>query len=138
MSTIPNSCDTCAFFGEDKCLHDHGRKIDVGDGSELPWRCPIKEDVLSGKRFKVCYRGEQFYLMILELEGKPWEIFVEHAISGKHSLQYMLASWDTNTRFISRDLKREPLESTIRQLEKASRQKNDLPHIIVDKLKRWL
>ena len=138
MSSIPENCDACAFFGKNKCLHDHGKNIDVGDGSELPNRCPIKEDVLDAKRFKVQYRTENFYLMISELEGNPWEVFVEHAVSGQHSLQYMMSAWDTATRFISRDLKREPLESTIRQLEKSSRQKNDLPYIIANKLKEWL
>jgi len=138
MSELPINCNICAFFGENKCLHDHGLKIDVGDGSILPDRCPIKEDVLDAKRFKVQYRTENFYLMITELEGKPWEVFVEHAVSGKYDLQYMMSAWDTATRFISRDLKREPLESTIKQLEKASRQKNDLPYIIANKLKEWL
>ena len=136
--SIPKKCDLCGFFGENKCLHDHGKSIKVGDGSELPEFCPIKEDILDAKRFTVSYRTEPFYLMIVERNGKPWEVFVEHPVNSKPSIQFMLASWDCNTRFISRDLKREPLESTIRQLDKSSRQKNDLPYIIAKKLREWL
>lgn len=138
MGAIPENCDVCAFFGADKCLHDHGNHIDILDSFILPDRCPIKEDVLDAKRFRVWYRTEQFYLIISTLEGKPWEIFVEHAISGQHSLQYMLASWDCNTRFISMALKTYPLEKVIKQLSKSSRQKNDLPYIIAEKLKDWV
>ena len=138
MSLVPKSCDLCGFFGKNRCLHDHGKGVDIGDGSKLPKFCPLKDDILEATRFKVRYRTEPFYLMVVEREGKPWEVFVEHAVNRKPSLQFMLASWDCNTRFISRDLKREPLESTIRQLTKSSRQKNDLPYIIAEKLKEWL
>ena len=138
MSIIPENCNACGFFGENKCLHDHGSDTDVGDGSHLPQHCPIKEDVLDAKRFKVKYRGEGFYLIVATLEGQPWEVFVEHAINRKYTLQYMMSAWDTATRFISRDLKREPLASTVQQLERSSRQKEDLPDIIGGKLKEWL
>ena len=119
-------------------MHDNGEDVEILDVNVLPEYCPIKEDVLEAKRFKVEYRGERFYLCVTEREGKPWEVFVEHATNGKHEIQFMLAGWDCNTRFISRDLKREPLNKTIRQLDKSSRQRNDLPAIIAEKLRLWL
>ncbi len=142
MSDIPKNCDSCGFFfngGEIHCTNeDASPHLVIEDVNELPYLCPIKEDVLDTKRFRVKYRGEDFYLCVAEFEGKAWEVFVEHAITGKDELQFMMAGWDTATRFISRDLKREPLERTLRQLDKSSRQKNDLPAIIADKLRMWL
>jgi len=145
MSKLPKCCGDCGFFANGalcKCLHDDiTDMLEIIDINKVPTFCPLKEDELDAKRFKVQYRGENFYLCIAEHPervGKPWEIFVEHAINGKSELQFMMSSWDTATRFISRDLKREPLESTLRQLDKASRQKDDLPHIIAATLRRWV
>ena len=139
---LPKNCNSCGFFiddGYDKCQHDHASVLlKITDINELPEFCPIKEDELDAKRFRVHYRGESFYLCVAEREGTPWEVFVEHAISGKHELRYMMSAWDTSTRFISRDLKREPLESTIRQLDKSSRNRNDLPDILATQLRKWL
>ena len=136
--SIPECCDSCGFYNNAKCLHDHGRDLIIGNCQNLHHLCPIKEDILDAKRFKVQYRGESFYLMVVEYEKQPWEIFVEHATKGQHSLQFMLASWDCNTRFVSMALKKYPLLKVIRQLEKSSRQKNDLPYIIAEKLKEWV
>ncbi|RLI65905.1 MAG: hypothetical protein DRO67_02010 [Candidatus Asgardarchaeum californiense] len=121
-----------------KCLHDHGYNIDVGDGSKLPELCPIKEDELPAKRYKVDYRGEHFYLLIVGRNNKPWEIFAEHPTNRKPSLTFMMAGWDGMTRFVTMALKAYPLDKVIRQLKKSSRQKNDLPGIIAEKLEEWV
>lgn len=138
---LPDNCNSCGFFNNATspvCSHDDAKSVIILDINELPELCPIKEDELDANRFRVKYRGEVFYLCVAELEGKPWEVFTEHPTNGKHEVQFMLASWDTSTRFISRDLKREPLADTIRQLRKSSRQKNDLPYIIAEKLTLWV
>ncbi len=135
---LPKNCAVCGFNVDSACRHDHGKRLAILNPDILHENCPIKTDELDAIRFRVWYRAEQFYLCVSVYEGKPWEVFVEHATKGKHELQYMLAGWDTATRFISRDLKREPLESTIKQLDRSSRQKNDLPDIVATQLRKWL
>ena len=137
MASLPENCDLCGFISQSGCKHDDGGGVEISM-EELPKFCPLKEDELDAKRFKVNYRGENLYLLIVLYEGSPWEVFVEHAVNSKSSLQYMLASWDCNTRFISESLKSNSLEHVIGQLRKSSRLKRDLPAIIADKLEEWL
>lgn len=136
---LPKNCNDCGFYNDSGvCMHDHGKDVVITEKAVLHDRCPIKEDTLDAKRFRVKYRGEDFYLCVSEYEGSPWEVFVEHAINGEQKLQFMMAGWDTATRFISRDLKRASLPDVIRQLDKSSRQKNDLPYIIAEQLRNWV
>ena len=137
MSIIPKNCNECGYQGEWQCTHAFG--ADIGQEQDLlPEMCPIKDDVLNAKRFKVTYRGENLYLLIAEREGKPWEIWAEHATNGDPDLKYMLAGWDCSTRFIAQSLKLKPLGYVIKQLRSSSRLKKDLPGIIADSLELWL
>ncbi len=119
----------CGYYGEG------GLTVDTT--TRHP-ECPIDTEVLEAKRFRVRYRGETFYLVVSMKDGKPWEVFAEYPAKSKHSVQYMMAGWDCNTRFISIALKKCPLDKVVRQLRKSSRQKNDLPDIIADILEEWL
>lgn len=96
-------------------------------------------DVLDCKRFRVTYREENFYVIIAwDEEGKPCEVFSEHATNRDYKLVYMMASWDALTRSVTMNLKAYPLEKVVIQLHKSSRQKNDLPGILAEILGKWL
>ncbi len=96
-------------------------------------------DVLDCKRFRVTYREETFYVIVAwDEEGRPCEVFSEHATNSSYKLVYMMASWDALTRFVTMALKAYPLDKVVRQLHKSSRQENDLPGILAEKLEEWL
>ena len=86
----------------------------------------------------MAYEREDLYLVITFKDGKPWEVFANHAIKGNPKINNMLATWDMSTRFITMSLKRDPLEKTIRQLHKSSRSKKDLPGILKTELSKYL
>ena len=140
MSKIPENCDCCGYFIEGAnyvCVHDDAHGVVIKDVNKLPEMCPIKEDELDAVRLKVQYRGENFYMCIALYNNTPWEIFIEHATKGEPSLQYMMAGWDTVTRFVTLALKILPLHDVVEQLNKSSRQRNDLPAIISNALQQW-
>ena len=92
-------------------------------------------DVLNAKRYAVKYRNENFYVVVSEKDGTPYEVFAEHATDMDYSIQYMMASVDALTRTISLSLRCVSLGKVVEQLERASRQKNDLPAILANALK---
>ena len=95
-------------------------------------------DIMNSKRYKTTYRGENLYIIVVTNEvGQPFEIFVTHASNGDHNVQYMLASWDCLTRFISLCLQNFSLDQTIKHLRKSTRQSNDLPGIILRILQNY-
>ncbi len=138
MSKLPKNCEECWYFSQG-CTHDCAKDVIV-DKIKLPELCPLKEDVLEAKRFRVTYnKGENIYLVICTREGVPWEVFVKYdpETDRRQEAQYMLASWVCITRFVTLALKSFPLDKTISQLRKSSRLKDDLPGIIAEKLKEW-
>ena len=95
-------------------------------------------DVMDSKRYRIKYQNENLYIVVVTSDdGKPYEIFAEHSSNRRFELQYMLASWDCLTRFISMCLQNFPLEKVIRQLNRSTRQSNDLPGIILNILKTY-
>lgn len=95
-------------------------------------------DVMNSKRYRIKYQDENLYIVIVTSDdGQPYEIFANHSSNGRFELQYMLASWDCLTRFISMCLQTMPLDKVIRQLNRSTRQPNDLPGIILKLLKTY-
>ena len=94
-------------------------------------------DEMKAVRYRIKYRDENLYVVVvLDKDNNPYEIFADHATSGDYKVQYMLASWDCLTRFISICLQTISLSKVMEQLEKSTRQLGDLPSIIFDILKK--
>ncbi len=95
-------------------------------------------DEMPAVRHRIKYRNENLYVVVvLNDAGQPYEIFAEHATRGDYKIQYMLASWDCLTRFISTALQILPLSETIKHLERSTRQAGDLPAIILNILSKY-
>ena len=100
-------------------------------------------DEMPAVRHRIKYRGENLYVVVVFTEpdetgySSPYEIFADHATSGDYKVQYMLASWDCLTRFISLCLQNLSLAKAIDQLEKSTRQPGDLPAVILNILKKY-
>jgi len=98
----------------------------------------METDVMDSKRYRIKYQNENLYIVVVTSDdGQPYEIFANHSSNGQFELQYMLASWDCLTRFISMCLQNFPLEKVIRQLNRSTRQSSDLPGIILNILKTY-
>ncbi len=107
-----------------------------------PGRRPIESEaelpeVLDGKRYRTIDRDRnKWYLSVSEVNGKPVEIFASTAFDRDHELQARIANLTTITRLISLLLRHiflgEPLtfEKCLKQIQRSSRQKNDLPDML--------
>ncbi|MCL2458578.1 MAG: hypothetical protein FWF31_06965 [Desulfobulbus sp.] len=107
-----------------------------GEG-ELP-------DVLDGKRYRTVDRDRnKWYLSVSEVNGKPVEIFASTAFDRDHELQARIANLTTITRLISLLLRHiflgEALtfDKCLKQIQRSSRQKNDLPDMLYGVLSRY-
>ncbi len=94
-------------------------------------------DVLDGVRYRTTDRERNtWYVSISELDGNPVEIFASTAFDRDHHLQSRISNLTTITRLISLILRhiflseRLTLEKTLTQLERSSRQPNDLPDML--------
>lgn len=94
-------------------------------------------EVLDGKRYRTIDRDRnKWYLSVSEVNGKPVEIFASTAFDRDHELQARIANLTTITRLISLLLRHiflgEPLtfEKCLKQIQRSSRQKNDLPDML--------
>ncbi len=94
-------------------------------------------DVLDGVRYRTTDRDRNtWYVSISELEGNPVEIFASTAFDRDHHLQSRISNLTTITRLISLILRhvfmgeKLTLEKTLTQLERSSRQPNDLPDML--------
>jgi len=101
-------------------------------------------DVLDGKRYRTIDRDRnKWYLSVSEVNGKPVEIFASTAFDRDHELQARIANLTTITRLISLLLRhiflREALtfDKCLRQIQRSSRQKNDLPDMLYGVLSRY-
>ena len=99
----------------------------------------IKElpDVLDGVRYRTTDRERNtWYVSVSELEGNPVEIFASTAFDRDHHLQSRISNLTTITRLISLILRHIfmgetiTLDKTLSQLQKSSRQPNDLPEML--------
>lgn len=112
-------------------------KRPIDSEAELP-------DVLDGTRYRTVDRDRnKWYLSISEVEGKPVEVFASTAFDRDHELQSRISNLTTITRLISLILRHislgEPLtfDKCLKQIQRSSRQKNDLPDMLYGVLSRY-
>ena len=101
-------------------------------------------DVLDGKRYRTIDRDRnKWYLSVSEVEGRPVEVFASTAFDRDHELQSRISNLTTITRLISLILRHislgEPLtfDKCLKQIQRSSRQKNDLPDMLYGVLSRY-
>ena len=109
----------------------------IASEAELP-------EVLDGKRYRTIDRDRnKWYLSVSEVNCKPVEIFASTAFDRDHELQARIANLTTITRLISLILRHiflgEPLtfDKCLKQIQRSSRQKNDLPDMLYGVLNRY-
>lgn len=109
----------------------------IDSEAELP-------DVLDGKRYRTIDRDRnKWYLSVSEVNGKPVEVFASTAFDRDHELQSRISNLTTITRLISLILRHiflgEPLtfDKCLKQIQRSSRQKNDLPDMLYGVLSRY-
>lgn len=117
-----------------------------GDGDS---ECQISElqdlpEVLDAVRFRTRDRElNTWYVSVSELEGNPVEIFASTAFDRDDHLQSRISNLTTITRLVSLILRNVflgevlTLEKTIKQLQRSSRQKNDLPDMLTSVLRSY-
>lgn len=141
---VPDSCDECSYaltsYGnaDFKCGHEDGRLVKIMNPFSRNLACPLLDEILTGKRYKVKYREHNFYFMVMVKKNVPYEIFIECSVRSDPSFDYMLSAWDAFTRVTTLALKAYPLAKVIRQIKKSSRRKSDLPGITTKILEDWL
>ena len=144
MNKVPDCCDDCPYAltsydkADFKCGHDEGKNIKIMNPFSRNLECPLPDEVLTGKRYKVKYRGQSFKFMVMIKNNAPYEVFIEYSMQKNPELDYMLASWDAFTRVTTMTLKAYPLSKVIRQVKKSSRRKDDMPGITSKILEEWL
>jgi len=101
-------------------------------------------EVLDGKRYRTIDRDRnKWYLSVSEVNGKPVEVFASTAFDRDHELQSRISNLTTITRLISLILRHiflgEPLtfNKCLKQIQRSSRQKNDLPDMLYGVLSRY-
>jgi len=112
-------------------------EVHVGEPIELP-------DVVDGKRYRTVDREHnKWYLSVSEVDGNPVEVFASTAFDRNHELQSRISNLTTITRLISLILRHiylhEPLtmDKCLKQIQRSSRQKNDLPDMLFGILSRY-
>ncbi|MCF8056573.1 MAG: hypothetical protein K9K37_08030 [Desulfocapsa sp.] len=98
-------------------------------------------EVLDAVRFRTRDRElNTWYVSVSELDGNPVEIFASTAFDRDDQLQSRISNLTTITRLVSLILRNVflgevlTLEKTIKQLQRSSRQKNDLPDMLTSVL----
>ena len=101
-------------------------------------------DVVDGKRYRAIDRDQnKWYLSVSEVDGDPVEVFASTAFDRNHELQSRISNLTTITRLISLILRHiflhEPLtmDKCLKQIQRSSRQKNDLPDMLFGVLSRY-
>ncbi len=101
-------------------------------------------DVLDGKRYRAIDRDRnKWYLSVSEVAGRPVEIFASTAFDRDHELQSRISNLTTITRLISLILRHIFLgelltfDKCLKQIQRSSRQKNDLPDMLYGVLSRY-
>ena len=85
----------------------------------------------------------KWYLSVSEVDGRPVEVFASTAFDRDHELQSRISNLTTITRLISLILRHislgEPLtfDKCLKQIQRSSRQKNDLPDMLYGVLSRY-
>lgn len=101
-------------------------------------------EVLNAKRFRTKDREQNsWYVSISELDGEPVEIFASTAFDKDQHLQSRISNLTTITRLVSLILRHLSqgeeltLEKTLTQIQRSSRQRNDLPDMLVSVLSNY-
>lgn len=101
--------------------------------------------MLDARRYRTIDRdGNKWYLSVSELNGRPVEVFASTAFDRDHELQSRIANLTTITRLISMVLRYLSLgetltyEKCLKQIQRSSRQKDDLPDMLVGVLGRYV
>jgi len=114
-----------------------------------PPRPPIKDekempDVLDGKRYRAVDReNNKWYLSVSEVDGQPVEVFASTAFDRDNELQSRISNLTTITRLISLILRhlflgeRLTLAKCLKQIQRSSRQRDDLPDMLYRVLSRY-
>ena len=105
---------------------------------------PELADVLDGKRYRTIDRDHnKWYLSVSEVDGHPVEVFASTAFDRDHELQSRISNLTTITRLISLILRhiflgeKITLEKCLKQIQRSSRNKNDLPDMLYRVLSRY-
>lgn len=106
---------------------------------------PELPEVLDGKRYRTIDRDQnKWYLSISEFNGQPVEVFASTAFDRDHELQSRISNLTTITRLISLILRHIflnetlTLEKCLKQIQRSSRNKNDLPDMLYRVLSRYV
>jgi len=140
--SIPEKCDDCGYCVPNKigttsvCNNPEGENQQVFP-NETREDCPLLDDELDAKRIKGTYEGEDLYLVVVVKNGLPYEIFVDHATSGKYALQLMMEMLDTITRMTTMSLKKYPLRKILNQLKRSNRSSRGIASVLHKALGRW-
>lgn len=101
-------------------------------------------EVLDAVRYRTRDRElNTWYVSVSELEGNPVEVFASTAFDRDDHLQSRISNLTTITRLVSLILRNVflnevlTLEKTIKQLQRSSRQKNDLPDMLTNVLRGY-
>ena len=101
-------------------------------------------EVMNAIRFRTRDREKNtWYVSVSELEGNPVEIFASTAFDRDQHLQSRISNLTTITRLISLILRHIflgeilNLEKTIKQLNRSSRQPDDLPDMLTRVLSKY-
>ncbi len=137
-------CATCSSIVEilqskPDALQKLSRMVGFAEVSTIPSPQGEQElpDVLDGVRHRTTDRDRNtWYVSVSQLDGNPVEIFASTAFDRDQHLQSRISNLTTITRLISLILRhifigeRLTLEKTLIQLERSSRQPNDLPDML--------
>ena len=133
----PEVVETLWLRHQDEAILPRAGARRIESEAELP-------DVLDGKRYRTIDRDRnKWYLSVSEVEGRPVEVFASTAFDRDHELQSRISNLTTITRLISLILRHislgEPLtfDKCLKQIQRSSRQKNDLPDMLFGVLNRY-
>ncbi len=124
-------------YQDEPILPEMAAQAAIESEAELP-------EVLDGKRYRTIDRDRnKWYLSVSEVNGRPVEVFASTAFDRDHELQSRISNLTTITRLISLILRHislgEPLtfDKCLKQIQRSSRQKNDLPDMLYGVLSRY-
>ena len=123
-------------------FHDHAilpqvRRI------KIPWNSDVPDE-LEAKRYRTQDRdNNHWYIIVSEYGDMPVEVFTSTAGDNDHGLQPSIANLTALTRLISLMLRhvflgeRITIDKIKKQLKRSSRQKNDLPSMVLHVLDKY-
>ena len=135
-----NECKTLA----DILAKRPGQLDKVMELTSAPKQAKELPDVLDAVRYRTVDRERNtWYVSVSELDGAPVEIFASTAFDRDQHLQSRISNLTTITRLISLILRhvflgeKLTLEKTLTQLNRSSRQRNDLPEMLGAVLEKY-